>query len=69
MNKPMLGGVKRARVYCLDCGTKFDNDFNGRQVCPDCKVKILDTVVVYDRDSGRGTVPANLQRQYGKELA
>jgi hypothetical protein len=57
--------IKRGMMYCIECGFAFKGYFERRQVCDDCRSKLNGATVVYDRESGIGTIPLNLQLQYG----
>jgi hypothetical protein len=46
---------------CFDCGEKFRMEYGRSSRCLECAAKISERFVVYDRDKGVGSLPANLK--------
>lgn len=58
------GLAKPGEVYCTGCGTPstYSSTAAGSMECLACRIARAEDCVVYDRDSGRGALPANLRR-------
>lgn len=48
--------------YCLDCNAVYRNSDIVGEICPECRNKILDKIIVYDRTTKRGKIPTNLRK-------